>query len=82
MSLVSALVFAVGCGSTGRSREPVKLVDRASTVRLGLIGASFVVDGDALVQSPETISAMLGGVRWATPRLPLNVGAIRVELPD
>ena len=49
LAAVIGLVFAVGCGSKARSEEPVKLVDQPRTIRLGLIGAPLVVDGDALV---------------------------------
>ena len=49
LATVIGLVFAVGCGSKARSEEPVKLVDQPRTIRLGLIGAPLVVDGDALV---------------------------------
>jgi hypothetical protein len=49
LAAVIALVFVVGCGSRAPGGAPVKLVDEPRTIRLGLIGAPVVVDGDSLV---------------------------------
>jgi len=48
-AVLIALLLAVGCGSKGRSPEPMKVVDQPRTIRLGIIGAPLVVDGDGLV---------------------------------
>ena len=76
LAAVLALVFCVGCGSTARSREPAKLVEQPRTIRLGLIGAPLVVDGDALVHVASRRDRLLvvrrdlasGAVRTLTRR--------------
>jgi hypothetical protein len=74
LTVLIALVLAVGCGSTARSPEPMKVVDEPRTIRLGLIGAPLVVDGDALVHVAYRHD------RFLVVRRDLASGAVRTLL--